>query len=310
MYRFKPALFFFYIMSSPIGFILLTHRAPQQILRLVGKLNTMFDQPPIVAHHDFGKCALPLDEITPNVQFVRPHLKTAWAQWPVVEGTARAIAQMYGAPQPPRRFVVLSGADYPIKPAAKILSDLEAGDYDAHITYFPVRYGELNTRMEKLAYKRYCTKTFLYPSLNKWLRPRTRELNIGHPRLTKYWLPFVKEGLQCYAGWQWFCGSEKAANVITEFHRTRPALSRYYSRSHRPDACPEESYYQTILCNTPGLKIFNDDLRYTDWSGGGAHPKTLGMEDLPALLASTKHFARKFDETNTQVLDELDAVTK
>ncbi len=294
-------------MTPPLGFVLLTHRAPLQILRLIRKLNTMFDQPPIVIHHDFGQCALPLDEFPPNVEFVRPHLKTAWCDWSVTEATTRAIAQMYRAPQPPRRFVFLSGADYPIKPAAQILSELDEGNYDAQISYELVRRGNLKTHMQVVGFGRYLTKTYDYRSLNKKLQPRMRELHISHPLLTQFLLPFHKEKLQCYVGWNWFCGNEKAAQAIIEFHRTRPALANHYKSRLM---CAEESYHHTILCNTPGLKILNDDLRYTDWSGGGGHPKTLGMEDLPALLASTKHFARKFDETNTQVLDELDAVTK
>lgn len=294
-------------MSAPLGFILLTHRAPLQILRLIRKLNTMFDQPPIVIHHDFSQCDLPLDEFPSNVEFVRPHLKTAWCDWSVTEATTRAIAQMYRAPQPPRRFVFLSGADYPIKPAAQILSDLNKGNYDAQITYELVRPGHLKTHMQVVGFERYLTKVHEYRSVNKKLQPRMRELRISHPALTRYLLPFAKENLRCYVGWNWFCGNEKAARAITEFHRTRPALAKHYKSRLM---CAEESYHHTILCNTRGLKVLNDDYRYTDWSGGGGHPKTLGMEDLPALLASTDHFARKFDENNTQILDELDAITQ
>ncbi|HEY0170079.1 MAG TPA: hypothetical protein VGB98_03430, partial [Pyrinomonadaceae bacterium] len=67
-------------------------------------------------------------------------------------------------------------------------------------------------------------------------------------------------------------------------------------------------YFQTILANAQGLKLNNNNWRYTDWSPGGPHPKTLLVEDMPALVASTAHFARKFDaDTDVRILDELDA---
>ena len=40
----------------------------------------------------------------------------------------------------------------------------------------------------------------------------------------------------------------------------------------------------------------------------GPHPKRLGLEDVPMLLASPKLFARKFDEElDPEVLNQLDA---
>lgn len=71
----------------------------------------------------------------------------------------------------------------------------------------------------------------------------------------------------------------------------------------------EESYFQTILANAENLKLNNNSWRYTDWALDGAHPKTLLLEDMPALVASVAHFARKFDtDTDVRILDELDAL--
>jgi hypothetical protein len=49
-------------------------------------------------------------------------------------------------------------------------------------------------------------------------------------------------------------------------------------------------------------------MRFIDWSLGGHHPKTLGMEDVPRILESGAHFARKFDMAqDPDVLDAIDA---
>jgi hypothetical protein len=68
---------------------------------------------------------------------------------------------------------------------------------------------------------------------------------------------------------------------------------------------PEECYYHSILANEPEIKITRATKRYAEWLGGGSHPQNLGMSDLPALLSSGAHFARKFVE-GSPVLDELD----
>ena len=68
-------------MSLSIGFILLTHRNPEQIYRLIAHLNRMFNYPTIVCHHDFSKCDLSVDTLPKNISFVRPHIETAWGEF-------------------------------------------------------------------------------------------------------------------------------------------------------------------------------------------------------------------------------------
>src|SRR5262249_2829049 len=120
-------------MTGSIGFVLITHNKSKQIQRLIDRLNSMFDQPPIVCHHDFAKCTLPLEEFPGNVSFVLPHLLTGWGVFPIVEATVRAIRLMYEGPAPPEWFVLLSGSDYPVKTAGQIRRELAASLYDAHI---------------------------------------------------------------------------------------------------------------------------------------------------------------------------------
>jgi len=50
-------------------------------------------------------------------------------------------------------------------------------------------------------------------------------------------------------------------------------------------------------------------LRYIDWRMGGYHPKTLGLDDIPRILASGAHFARKFDlAMGPEVFDAIDEI--
>ncbi len=84
--------------SNSIGFILLTHTKPLQIYRLINKLNSMFNYPLIVCHHNFSKCDLSVDTLSKNVLLVRPYLQTEWAGFTLVEATVQALQLMYEVP--------------------------------------------------------------------------------------------------------------------------------------------------------------------------------------------------------------------
>ncbi|AFZ60489.1 hypothetical protein H6G54_15035 [Anabaena cylindrica FACHB-243] len=293
-------------MTISIGFILLTHRKPQQIHRLIAHLNKMFNYPRIVCHHDFSKSDLSVDTISKNVSFVRPHLQTQWGDFSIVEATVQAIKLMYESANSPDWFILLSGSDYPIKTAKEILGNLTSSKYDAHIHHEQIIYKvyQQNVKMsliwQILAYQRYCSYELFSVPLIKNLKIR-----LEHPLLTKPFLPFSEE-LRCFAGGQWFSANQRAAEYIINFHSQKTALASHYR--HRMFA--DESYFQTILANAPHLNLKNDDYRYVDWSTQGAHPKIMVMEDLPNLLTSSCHFARKFDlDVDSNILEQLDTIT-
>lgn len=294
-------------MAPTVGFILLTHNKPHQIIRLITKLNCMFDYPPIVCHHDFSKSTLAVDFLTKNVLLVHPHLQTGWAKFSVVEAMLNALKLMYKSPKPDW-FILLSGGDYPIKPAKQILYDLASSSYDVHIKNEQIIYNAYESAWQKQCYERYCVIKYRVPFFNRKLRLTTRLITLKNPRLIAPFLPF-STCLRCFAGEHWFCANRKAAEYLIEFHSTRPALASHYRRLDSYSISPDESYYQTIFCNAPHLKISQNNWRYIDWSTEGAHPKTLLYEDLPIIKASPAHFARKFDiDTDVRVLNELDAI--
>ena len=292
-------------MSVRIGFVLLTHNKPQQALRLVRKLNSMFDDPPIAWHHDFTQCNLSENSFLKNIYFVRPHLHTGWGQFSIVDAGMAALKLLFQSESPPDWFCLLSGADYPIKTAEKIVYDLSSSPYDAHIRHERIRFNRYEREWQELCYRRYCNLRFHIPLTHRTIR-------LSHPLITRPFLPF-SDKLACFAGEHWFSANRLAANYLIEFYRTKQALANHYRRQDDYRLSTSESYYQTVLCNAPHLKISENHWRYIDWSQGGPHPKhpkTLLMEDLPKLHASPAHFARKFDaDVDDKVLDALDAVT-
>lgn len=305
----------------PIGFVLLVNpfNKIEQSARLIDKLNAMFEHPPIAVHHDFSKNPKFLSNPPRNVRLVDPHVVTKWADFSCIEAAVKALKLLYSGAHAPDWFVYLSGSDYPIKPAARILGDLQSSPFDAHIEHArvlrrPPPHTPLEGRLEghkgddwpRHCHRRYCSMPITVPWITRRLELSTRTFQLEHPLLTSWQLPFSKE-FACYAGEAWFCANRRAARVILDSYTRN---TKWVSHS-RKVLCPEESYFHTVLANAPSLCLSQDPLRYMDWTVRGNHPKVLSVDDLPRLTASNAHFARKFaEDISSEMHNGLEDLTR
>lgn len=300
-----------------IGFVVLSHNNPAMLLRLIGRLNKSFHDPPIVCHHDTHQSNITGTVFPRNVSFVRDPIRTRWGHISLVHALRIGLRQLYQVSRPDW-FVVLSSCDYPIRPADDILAELSVSPFDAYLDHRRVpAYADLPDCHEdgdyhlgydrpfwiRKAYNRYVAFNVKYPGINRKLRPLFRRFPIHSDWLIRN-SPF-KDGLACYAGDAWLTARARCAEVLA----SDSALATQMLRHYEARLIPDESFFQTMLCNSPGLTLCRDNKRYTDWGAGRPNPKVLGMDDLPILLRSTDHFARKFSiDHDSRVLDELDQV--
>jgi len=306
-------------MTQKIGFVLLSHNKPEQLLRLTRRLVHLYGDAPIVCHHDFSQCSLNGLVFPSQVIFVRPHLETKWAGMSLILAFLRALKIMYQRLSPPDWFVLLSGSDYPVRPPQTVLDELASGGFDAYLDHRLVEYPWTpDPKIEyaphafkcagwiPLAHDRYVA---IHPCLPWYSLGRRRfvKLTVGHirsKRLLRFFTPFT-ETLKCYGGSQWFTGNHRAAERLLATNSQNRILFEHFSGRFIPD----ESLPHTILCNQADLRISENDLRYIDWRMGGYHPKTLGLDDIPRILASGAHFARKFDlAMGPEVFDAIDEI--
>ena len=285
-------------MGITIGFVVLNHKNPRQLERLIRRLESTFDAPQIVCHNDFGQCPLDISALPKHVTFVAPHVETRWGHISLVHAFLRALGLLYGTPTAPDWFVFLSGSDYPIRPARDLLQKLSRADVDAFIHSRPVIRGSTHEDWNNAGYERYCCATVRVPSLTKRLHSTHRTFVM--PRLRSPFGPTFR----CFSGQQWFCGNARAAECLLSKRREHQRLLKAYDTAQIPD----ESYCQTVLCNEPGLKVHPETLHYTRWVlPSDAHPKTLAEEDFQNIMTSGKFFARKVDMGAAPgVLDMID----
>lgn len=279
-------------MNAQVGFVVLSHSQPDMLKRLVSALDRAYRCPPVVVHHDFSQCSLPNDVAgwSADLQFVRPHIKTEWARFSIVEAFLSALAMLYST-RAPDWFVLLSAADYPARPGSSVIRELTSGDADVYMDYQFVDHPPIVPEPEPEG------KLYLGMGKEKW-REIANERYIMTPN------PF-SEKLRCCAGDFWLTGNALTAGKLINSAARYPELFKYYSTFF----CPDETLCHTVLGNDPELRIAKNNRRFSVWSYMGPHPEILQESDFDAIVRSGCHFARKcVPPTSTALLDKLDRV--
>lgn len=276
-----------------LAYLIRAHHKPSELARMVQRLSG--DDIRFYVHASARMPEATYEDMrsglagVPEVHWLR-RIKAYYAGYSLVEAVLvglRAIAQ---EPEPPDVTVLISGQDYPLRPPEAIREFFAAHPGRTFIPFFklpapehwPDERGGLD-RIEHVHFERI------------------------HHRSSILRLPLVRRRfpakLMLYGGLTWFALSSTAARCVLDFEGEYPDVVRFFHRVRSP----EEIFFQTVLMNSPLRDtLVNRGLHYVVWPGG-SHPKTLGVDDFPALIASDMLYARKFDhEHDSTVLDLID----
>jgi hypothetical protein len=268
-----------------VAYLVLAHRYPAQLARLVARLQPTGD---VFVHIDRKAT----DHFTglEGAYVVPEHQRHAvwWGGFSMIRATL-ALAQVALRDQYDY-YSLLSGQCYPIKPLKEFVGYLAANQSAEYMVYIDL-------------YREWPAMAFRF---NRYFFERrsliTRVLN----RLARY-VPGLRRmpaGLVPKLGWQWWTLTHEALAYLVEAFARRPELSRYFR--HSINAC--EVSLQTVM----GSSCFHSRVNRTptheiEFAPGSPHPKVWTSVDLPRLLASPAFFARKFDQNvDARVLDLLD----
>lgn len=278
-----------------IAYIILAHKYPEQLARLVSRLKT--ENTSFFIHID-GKT----DQETylqmvnqlqgiPSVYFVKRY-KCFWGDFKIIQATLEGIKSLIESKVEFDYAILLSGQDYLIKPNSYINNFLEQRQGQEFIEFCSLHSPE-NKWYKQGGY---------YQSLKRvewWhLRFRSKHLCIQQKR-------HFPQGIEPYGGSQWWCLSRNCLSYINDLVAKKTGLVNYFKYTFIPD----ELFFQTIVLNSPFKdNAINDDLRYLDWDNPNPNvPATLLKDDFAKLKASSKLFARKFDmKRDQEILNVID----
>jgi hypothetical protein len=314
-------------------YVVLSHDNPEQVERLVGRLEAGDPSAQVVLAHDSTRTRLDESDYRgrPRVHLLASVGPRRWGRWSVTEGVIEALTWALDN----LAFdwlTLLSGQDYPLGPLSEFREALAESEFDAFISaecvpaptplaassplrYMQARYFfrwyELSPRFLQRAARLPFTAralagvrrriSFSQPFVFLWSLPRNGGEMVGFRRQR---VPFDEE-FRCYSGSMWLTLSRRAVATVNRFVGERPDVVDLYRRSIISD----ESLLPTIIGNSPELRVRWGNHVYSRMAGPGeAHSVVFGREDLDELLASGQPFARKFDQRlDSKVLDLLDA---
>lgn len=273
------------------AFIILAHKQPAQLLRLLHRLS----HPHIDAfiHLDAKVDKKDWEHVSerPQTFYVADRVSVTWAGYGTIAAALKGIAGVRNTGNHYDYVHLISAQDYPLA---------AAGDLYNYFEQHPGRQ-----------YLDVLTPAALQPMLKKITQWHFEDWNIpGKYKVTQLintLLPARKHplGLEVFGGSLWWSLTADCAYWCLDYISRHPQLERFYKYTWGGD----EFIFQTVIMNSDfRAQVHNDHLRYIDWSEGHAHPKAFTMADLPAILQSGKLLARKFDAAGApEVLDAIDA---
>lgn len=227
----------------------------------------------------------------PNVYFIQNRTDVGWAGFSTVLATFACVKEIVETGIQYDFINFLSGQDYPLVPADELNTFFAENIGTEFLSFrdFKNDWTEGLLRMEKyyLTGYNFVGKFLVQDLLNSIMPKRKLPYNLHPYGKSMFWML-----------------SPEAAMHVVNIVETDKKLQHFFFLSWGSD----EFVFQTILMNSPWKdKVTNNNYRYIDWSGGGANPKLLGIEDAEAIKDSKMLFARKFDLLKSpEILDYID----
>lgn len=270
-----------------IAYILLVHKSPGQVARLLRALHAPGN---FYGIHVDRKAAKEVHNAIAEIcleyaeAFIIPPRVVNWAGWSVVAAELHGIKALLDRSEQWDRLVCLSGQDFPLVSQSRLRELLDREPTLNYLNSLPLDPA-FKDKLPRIEY--------YYFELFRRVR-RIRRIRRKRPG-----------GFVVHSGDQWFILTREFA----EFCLNAP-LSRQIQRFMRFALVPDEMYFPTVIMNSKfASTCAQRNLRKIRWDqGGGHHPRILTMQDVPWLLEGDECFARKFDETlDDRVLELLES---
>ena len=236
-------------------------------------------------------------------------IEVYWAEYSMVEAILLLLLQALECPTRYDYFVLLSGSDYPIKPNEYIQRYIATRAGTQFVSMARIPNGAAGLPLSKITALSFSRRRHLLYSAARAL---TR-LGLNNRDYTK-----ALDGLEPYGGSTWWALSRDAARYVVTFAQSNPRVCRFFAHSETPD----ETFFHTILGNSPYAKPLHRSLTYDDWSHGGLHPAPVTERHIAAFRSEGKAtlsdafgpgemlFARKFSDHRLDLVESVDEMIK
>lgn len=289
------------------AYLILAHRYPNQLLRLIDRLDAEGNT--FLIHLDKRMDPTSFDLIQretkgkSNIFFIR-RFTCYWAGYGIIQATCEGIKEVFRRKIVFDYLTLLSGQDYPIKPKSFIRNYQKENEGLSFVNHYPFPFEEWNAdnggwdRVEKWFIIR--NNIFAFPKANQF----KNKLSNAIWNRTFARLPIKRKfpnGLQPYGGAQFWSLHYKHAKILCDYIIKNPQYVSFF----RYVFVPDEILVQTLVGNLINpQEIINNTQTYLEWYRKGA---VLIMDDLENIKNTSHLYARKFDDTvDSQIIKAID----
>lgn len=288
-----------------IAYLIAAHNTPRHLPRLIEALAS--PSATFFVHFDRKSPAVDLSGVRgARVVLTQHRVPVYWGDFSQVEATMVMLRQALAQGRFDR-FVLLSGSDYPVRPADEI---------EAFFARHPDRQFMNLVKMPNDTVRKPLTLV-----TTRYLRPRrTRAGELVRKvcrRLGVY--PWQRDHrpvfgtMDAYGGSSWWALTGDAAAYVVRFADEHPRFVRWFERL----ACADESFFHTIIGNSPFAARISRSVTYADWRGGGVSPAVMTPTHIEWFTAQDfvdppnaygegpVLFARKFPDDSAALLAPL-----
>jgi hypothetical protein len=294
-----------------IAYLILAHNNPKHLQRLITALSS--NSSACFIHID---CKSDLEIFSgihgDNVYFAEKRTSVYWGDFSQVTAILFLLKMALSQQTKFDYFVLISGTDFPLKSAAGIENFFERNSGTEFINMVQMPCEAMGKPISRLTTYR------VRPSNSKFIRMIRKglaKLDIM-PKQRNY--ESYLRNLTPYGGSTWWSLSREACEYIQAFVNRETRVVNFFKNT----ICPDESFFQTILGNSPYRDKVSRNLTYTDWSEGGGSPASLTEQHLqffaenPSIVVNDGYgtaevlFARKFSDSSQDIVIELERLIR
>lgn len=245
-----------------IAYILLCHKDPEQLVRLVNALKGTGD---FYIHIDKKSDIRPFQACfkdNPFVYLLKKRINVTWAGWSMVKAYMLLLQAALKSEKHYTRFIMLTGQDYPLMSNQKILNIFEENRNIEYVMAYNLTTSTVSTDKKKVLMRWYLDspfksrflqrvyKSIMYRCVTKVFKNKELRISLNGKLVDPYFgqmlSAFTREGAELI--------------LYTYLH------DKAYNKRMKTAFAAVELYWQTI--------IFNSDLRKNTVQGGREHEIT------------------------------------
>jgi hypothetical protein len=289
-----------------IAYLAFAYKNPQVLRRAIATLSS--EACAFFIHIDLKRS---IDEFScirgENVFFSQKRVPVYWGEFSGIDAILLLIRQALQRSEHYDYLVLLSGSEYPLRGSEYIQTFLAENSSSEFMSLVKVPApGKPISRIS----------TLRFPSdkpLRRFAIRALAKLGLAQCDYRKY-----LGRLEPYSGNTWWALSREACEYILQFMESNRHVEKYF----RNTFAPEESFFHTIMGNSPLRPRIRRNLVYEDWSARGAHAGMITDAQVRLFESQEKVFvedmygsgevllARKLSDDDLVLVERIDEMIR